>query len=100
MVIHLGTNGITKKATFERILEPLKNVPRVIFLTTRVPRHASEALNNAIINDLPLTHPNVTILDWYSLSKPHPEWFSSDGIHPNKVGQDNYVAAILSALGR
>lgn len=100
VVIHLGTNGITKKATFERILEPLKNVPRVIFLTTRVPRHASEALNNAIINELPLTFPNVTILDWYSLSKPHPEWFSSDGIHPNKVGQDNYVAAILSALGR
>ena len=100
VVIHLGTNGITKKATFERILEPLKNVPHVIFLTTRVPRHASEALNNAIINELPLTFPNVTILDWYSLSKPHPEWFSSDGIHPNKVGQDNYVAAILSAVGR
>lgn len=100
VVIHLGTNGITKKATFERILEPLKNVPHVVFLTTRVPRHASEALNNAVINELPLTHPNVTILDWYSLSKPHPEWFSSDGIHPNKVGQDNYVAAILSAVGR
>ncbi len=100
VVIHLGTNGITKKATFERILEPLKDVPHVIFLTTRVPRHASEALNNAIINELPLTHPNLTVLDWYSLSKPHPEWFSSDGIHPNSVGQDNYVAAILSAVGR
>jgi peptidoglycan/LPS O-acetylase OafA/YrhL/lysophospholipase L1-like esterase len=100
VVIHLGTNGITKKATFERILEPLKDVPHVIFLTTRVPRHASEVLNNAVINELPLTHPNVTILDWYSLSKPHPEWFASDGIHPNKLGQDNYVAAILSAVGR
>ena len=100
VVIHLGTNGITKKATFERILEPLKDVPHIVFLTTRVPRHASEALNNAVINELPTTHPNLTILDWYSISKPHPEWFSSDGIHPNKVGQDNYVAAILSAVGR
>jgi len=34
------------------------------------------------------------------LSKPHPEWFNSDGIHPNALGQDNYVALILQAIGR
>jgi peptidoglycan/LPS O-acetylase OafA/YrhL/lysophospholipase L1-like esterase len=100
VVIHLGTNGITKAATFERILKPLANVKRVVILTMRVPRHASEQLNNAVINNLPATHPNVTILDWYTLSKPHPEWFNSDGIHPNAVGQDNYVALILQAIGR
>ena len=100
VVIHLGTNGITKAATFERILKPLAGVQRVVVLTMRVPRHASEALNNVVINNLPATHPNVTILDWYSLSKPHPEWFNSDGIHPNAIGQDNYVALILKAIGR
>jgi lysophospholipase L1-like esterase len=100
VVIHLGTNGITKEATFERILKPLADVPRVLILNMRVPRRASEKINNKIINNLPATHPNVTILDWYSLSKPHPEWFNSDGIHPNSLGQDNYVALILQALGR
>jgi len=100
VVIHLGTNGITKAATFERILKPLADVPRVIILTMRVPRRASEKINNKIINNLPATHPNVTVLDWYSLSKPHPEWFSSDGIHPNSLGQDNYVALIVEAVGR
>jgi lysophospholipase L1-like esterase len=100
VIIHLGTNGITKAATFERILKPLADVPRVFVLNMRVPRRASEKINNEIINNLPATHPNVTVLDWYSLSKPHPEWFGSDGIHPNSVGQDNYVAMILQALGR
>ena len=100
VVIHLGTNGITKAATFERILKPLADVPRVIILTMRVPRRASEKINNKIINNLPATHPNVTILDWYTLSKPHPEWFNSDGIHPNAIGQDNYVALILEAVRR
>ncbi|PHX71089.1 MAG: hypothetical protein CK521_05525 [Acidimicrobium sp.] len=100
VVIHLGTNGITKAATFERILKPLANVKRVVILTMRVPGRASEQLNNAVINNLPATHSNVTILDWYTLSKPHPEWFNSDGIHPNAVGQDNYVALILQAIGR
>ncbi|CAB4368497.1 unannotated protein [freshwater metagenome] len=99
VVIHLGTNGITKASTFERILRPLKDVERVIVLTMRVPRHASEKINNKIINNLPATHPNVTILDWYTLSKPHPEWFNSDGIHPNALGQDNYVALIVKAAG-
>ena len=100
VVIHLGTNGITKAATFERILKPLRDIKRVVILTMRVPGHASEQLNNAVINNLPATHSNVTILDWYTLSKPHPEWFNSDGIHPNAVGQDNYVALILQAIGR
>ncbi|MEY3558684.1 MAG: hypothetical protein RL374_1390 [Actinomycetota bacterium] len=100
VVIHLGTNGITKAATFERILKPLADIERVVILTMRVPGRASEQLNNAVINNLPATHSNVTILDWYTLSKPHPEWFNSDGIHPNAVGQDNYVALILQAIGR
>jgi len=100
VVIHLGTNGITKAATFERILKPLAGIPHVVILTMRVPGHASEALNNVVINNLPATHPNVTILDWYTLSKPHPEWFNSDGIHPNAIGQDNYVALIMKAIGR
>ena len=100
VVIHLGTNGITKAATYERLLKPLAAVKRVIVLTNRIPGHLAEKLNNEVINAMPLTHPNITILDWYALSKPHPEWFASDGIHPNAVGQDNYVALILQALGR
>jgi peptidoglycan/LPS O-acetylase OafA/YrhL/lysophospholipase L1-like esterase len=100
VVIHLGTNGITKAATFDRILKPLASVKRVVILTMRVPGRASEQLNNAVINNLPATHPNVSILDWYTLSKPHPEWFNSDGIHPNALGQDNYVELILQAIGR
>ena len=100
VVIHLGTNGITKKSTFEKILDPLKDVPNVIVLTMRAPGRASESLNNAVINSLPATYPNVKILDWYAISRDHPDWFASDGIHPNSTGQDQYVAAILQALGR
>jgi lysophospholipase L1-like esterase len=66
----------------------------------RVPGRASEQLTKAVINNLPATPPNVSILDWHTLSKPHPEWVNSDGIHPNALGQDNYVALILQAIGR
>jgi peptidoglycan/LPS O-acetylase OafA/YrhL len=100
VVIHLGTNGTTRTSTFESILKPLAGVQRIIVLTVHVPGREYEAINNKIINALPLTHPNVTILDWDALATPHKDWFASDGIHLNALGQDNYIQLILQALGR
>lgn len=100
VVIHLGTNGRTTAATFDKVMKPLANVQRVIVLTVRVPGSPYSDKNNEIITALPLKYPNVTILDWQALSKGHKDWFASDGIHPNSLGQDNYVGFILKALGR
>ena len=100
VVIHLGTNGTTNEATFDRVMGPLSDVDRVLVLTVRVPGREYQNINNAIINALPLKYPNVTILDWLDHSKEQKDWFASDGIHPNKVGQDNYVAFIMKGLGR
>jgi len=100
VVIHLGTNGRTTASTFDLVMKPLSKVKRVIVLTVRVPGSAYSDKNNAIITALPLVYPNVTILDWEALSKGRKDWFASDGIHPNALGQDNYVGFILKALGR
>lgn len=100
VVIHLGTNGTTRATTYEAILAPLVNVPRVIVLTLKVPGREYQKLNNEIIRALPSTHPNVTILDWQSEAKAHPEWFGSDGTHLNSAGRDGYVTLIKQALGR
>jgi lysophospholipase L1-like esterase len=42
----------------------------------------------------------VTVLDWFTMTKDKKEWFAGDGVHLNSEGQDAYVAAIMSALGR
>ena len=100
VVIHLGTNGRTTASTFDQVMKPLVNVQRVVVLTVRVPGSPYSDKNNEIITALPLKYPNVTILDWQALSKGHKDWFASDGIHPNALGQDQYVGFILKALGR
>ena len=100
VVIHLGTNGRTTAATFDLVMKPLSKVKRVIVLTVRVPGSPYSDKNNTIITALPLVYPNVTVLDWEALSKGRKDWFASDGIHPNALGQDNYVGFILKALGR
>jgi hypothetical protein len=40
------------------------------------------------------------VLDWLAYTKGHDDWFASDGIHLNKIGQDQYVQFILKGLGR
>ena len=98
VVIHLGTNGTTKQAIFDRLMKPLAAVKKVIVLTVRVPTREYEKINNDIIYALPSRYANVQVLDWFTLSKDHPEWFSKDKVHPNSDGQDRYVAAILEAV--
>jgi lysophospholipase L1-like esterase len=100
VVVHLGTNGRTTASTFDQVMKPLAKVQRVIVLTVRVPGSPYSDKNNEIITALPLKYPNVTILDWAALSTGHKDWFASDGIHPNSLGQDQYVGFILKALGR
>lgn len=98
VVLHLGTNGTTKEAVFDRLMKPLADVDKVIVLTVRVPTREYETINNRIIYSLPTRYPNVRVLDWFTISKSHPEWFASDKVHPNAAGQDRYVDAIVSAV--
>ncbi|MFM8795024.1 MAG: acyltransferase family protein [Acidimicrobiales bacterium] len=98
VVLHLGTNGTTKEAVFDRLMKPLADVDKVIVLTVRVPTREYETINNRIIYSLPTRFPNVRVLDWFTISKSHPEWFASDKVHPNADGQDRYVEAIVSAV--
>jgi len=98
VVIHLGTNGTTKASIFDQLMKPLAGVKRVIVLTVRVPTREYERINNDIIYALQGKYPNVQILDWYTLSKDHPEWFAKDKVHPNDAGQDRYVAEIVARV--
>lgn len=100
VIVHLGTNGTTKKSTYESIFAPLADVDQVVVLTVRVPDREYETLNNDIIRALPSAFPNVKVLDWWALSDEKPEWFAADGVHLNDVGRDEYARAILSAFGR
>lgn len=98
VVIHLGTNGTTKAGIFDKLMKPLAEVDRVIVLTVRVPTREYERINNDIIYALQGRYPNVEILDWYTISKDHPEWFAKDKVHPNDAGQDRYVAEIVAKV--
>lgn len=41
-----------------------------------------------------------TLVDIHALTQSHPEWYTSDGIHPNNAGAEAIAAAIAAAIQR
>jgi hypothetical protein len=75
----------------------------VYFLTIKAPL-AWVPGNNALIRALPLSHPNVTVLDWETLSQqlnPDDLSQSDGGVHLNSANAVRvYANMILGALGK
>ena len=56
------------------------------------------ALINTYLQSVAATHPNLHIVDWAALAQAHPEWFGSDGIHPDADGADARAKAFAAAV--
>ena len=97
VVLHAGTNGVMPEDMLREILDIVQDVPRVVLLTTNMPR-SWRAPNNKVIKKVVPDYDNVTLVDWYQQSKDHPEYFVSDGIHLTSKGAKAYAKAIRKAV--
>ena len=86
LVIELGTNGTVTSDNVDAMMQAAAGVKRVVFVNVDVPR-SWEASDNAVLAAGAARYPGVAVLaDWYSLSSPHPEWFTADQVHLNPTG--------------
>jgi lysophospholipase L1-like esterase len=99
VVIHLGTNGLFRESQLDEIMQLLADVPRVVFLTVRIPNYPDiEAANNAMLAGAPSRYPKIVVVDWKGASDANPSWIGSDGIHLTGEGRQAYTALIAAAL--
>jgi peptidoglycan/LPS O-acetylase OafA/YrhL len=99
-VVHLGTNGPMSQETLDTMMQALREVPRVVVLTSKAYRDWTDS-NNEKIRALPATYPNVTVLDWQLVATLCPgDCLTADGIHLEREGIDYYAQEIWKALGR
>jgi peptidoglycan/LPS O-acetylase OafA/YrhL len=98
VVVHLGNNGTVNADTVDSVLDRLGNVPRVVLLNVRVDRDWQDEVNATLAARAPV-HKNVVLLDWFTASANHPEYFYDDGTHLRPAGAAAYAAFIQSALG-
>jgi hypothetical protein len=80
-----------------KLMELLKDQPKIIVVNTAVPRTWRDG-NNKIISEVVSKYSNATLVDWAQIAENHPEFFAPDGVHLVEAGSDVYVAAILDAL--
>jgi lysophospholipase L1-like esterase len=53
---------------------------------------------NRALGRVAARHRNLVLVDWVGLTRRHPRWLSSDGVHPGVPGYRARAAAIASAI--
>ncbi len=105
VVIALGTNGpVAGSERYEvgtrALLDYLTADPNrhIFWVNVYGPRLKWQDTNNAYIAHIPESYPTVTVVDWYSTVKDHPEWLVSDHIHPNAQGAKAYANLLRNTI--
>jgi hypothetical protein len=97
VIVHIGNNGIFTAGQFNEMMRVLAGVRRVVFVNVNVPR-AWEGPNNEVLAQGTRRYPNAVLVDWYSASVYHPEFFVNDGVHLRIKGQRVYADLISERL--
>lgn len=97
IIIGLGTNGAFSKKDLDSLLRPLDSAKQILLINTRVPRDWEQNVNGMLAKAA-AQNPKVTLVDWYSASKDHPEYFRSDGVHLEPEGAEAYTSMLLQAI--
>jgi peptidoglycan/LPS O-acetylase OafA/YrhL len=96
-ILNLGNNGPVSQKQVRELFDALSNQPHFLVVNAAVPRGWRDA-NNKIVADIAKDYPKAHLIDWYQISKNHPEYFAPDGVHLLPTGANVYVSAILNVL--
>ncbi len=98
ILIGLGTNGPFSMEDLDRIMHQAGPKRKVFWINVHVPtRDWQNSVNNLLKQGAKRYH-NLIIIDWYSYSKNHPDWFYGDHTHPNLKGSKYYSALVTKTI--
>ncbi|UXS21082.1 acyltransferase family protein [Staphylococcus delphini] len=96
VVLELGTNGDFTDEQLNSLLEQFGKAD-IYLVNTRVPR-SYESHVNQVLAKAAKKRANVTLIDWYSRSENHTEYFAPDGIHLEPPGVRALTNSIIQAI--
>jgi hypothetical protein len=97
VVVHFGTNGNIDPDDFNRMMDMLKGVKRVLLVNTKVPRPWEQQVNDTLA-DGAKRYKNAVLVDWHAVGSEHPDWFYDDQLHLRPDGAIGYATLIRSNL--
>ncbi|WP_084777952.1 acyltransferase family protein [Saccharibacillus sacchari] len=97
VVIELGTNGSFNSKKLNEVLDSLQGKEQVYLVTVRVPRSWERTVNRSLTEACE-RYDNVSLIDWYSASAGHNDYFSEDGVHLTPAGADAFAGLVKQAV--
>lgn len=97
VVFALGTNGQVTDEQLDDLLGEVGTDKHVFFVNTRSPQ-TWMAETNAALERAADRYGNVKVIDWYSASAPHGDWFDGDGTHLSQDGAQAYIDMVHNAI--
>lgn len=98
VIIHLGNNGRFTTPQFERIMQVLSGVERVLFLTVKVPRRWEASVNSVLYAGVRRHPGHAVLVTWRRLSRSCPgRVFGPDGTHLTDAGARCYAKIIAAS---
>lgn len=98
VVIHLGNNGSFTPAMFDGVMNALTGTRLVIFVNIHAPVVWEGEVNGMLERNVNRYAANARLIDWYTASTPHPEYFIDDATHLQGQGQVAFRYVIENAL--
>lgn len=75
----------------------MRGVEQVLWLTLR-PVNSQYRTTNSVIRGASHRWPFMTVVDWGAYSRPHSEWFGSDGVHFTAAGAVRFAIYLHRTL--
>ncbi len=89
VVFSCGDNGVANEDDVVNMVKSAGN-RKVYLVTARVPLPLQD-MNNELFYTVAANYDNVEVIDWYSWSEGHDEYFWDDGTHLRPEGAEAYV---------
>lgn len=96
LIIMLGTNGYFEEEDLDNIIKLFPNSKKII-VNVKAPDSWEKQVNNTFAEYVS-KNPEISLVDWYSASKGHPEYFASDQTHMMTDGIDKMMELLLEKL--
>ena len=98
VILNLGNNGAMDQKTVDDILHVIGSKRQIYWVTPHIPSKSWQQQVNNQIKEIAKKHHNVYLVDWYTASNGHSDWFAKDGVHMDKQGNNHYAQLITKTI--
>ncbi|RRF90455.1 MAG: hypothetical protein DUD33_03320 [Coriobacteriaceae bacterium] len=98
VIFSIGSNGAITQSDLDAIYKAVGTKRKLWFVNDRVPKAWCDA-NNSLLKSFADAHKSVGVIDWYSYSSGHDDWFWDDGTHLRPQYAQNLIDLIVKTTG-